>query len=56
MIITCTTVLVPDELLGRVTSAALTLSWGAMPLASLGAGCLLTSLSDRSLPYSCRPS
>jgi predicted MFS family arabinose efflux permease len=35
-------VLVPNELLGRVTSAAMTLSWGVMPLASLGAGYMLT--------------
>ena len=35
--------LVPNELLGRVTSAAMTLSWGIMPIASLGAGLLLTA-------------
>ncbi len=44
VIITYATVLVPNELLGRVTSAAMTLSWGVMPLASLGAGYLLTAL------------
>lgn len=44
VITTYITVLVPNELLGRVNSAAMTLSWGAMPLASLGAGYLLTSL------------
>ncbi|WP_405623583.1 MFS transporter [Streptomyces sp. NBC_00076] len=44
VIITYTTVLVPNELLGRVTSAAMTLSWGVMPLASLGAGYLLTAI------------
>ncbi len=44
VIITYVTVLVPNELLGRVTSAAITLSWGVMPLASLGAGYLLTTL------------
>ncbi|MER5944933.1 MFS transporter [Streptomyces sp. NPDC001904] len=37
-----TTILVPDELRGRVGSAAMTLSWGVMPVASLGAGRLLT--------------
>jgi len=36
--------LVPNELLGRVTSAAMTVSWGVMPLGSLGAGLLLTSV------------
>ncbi|MEU4605266.1 MFS transporter [Kribbella sp. NPDC023972] len=44
VIITYVTVLVPNELLGRVTSAAMTLSWGVMPLASLGAGFLLTAI------------
>ncbi|MER6129059.1 hypothetical protein ABT173_42190 [Streptomyces sp. NPDC001795] len=44
VIISYTTVLVPNELLGRVTSAAMTLSWGVMPMASLGAGYLLTTL------------
>jgi MFS family permease len=33
---------VPNELLGRVMSAAGTLTWGVMPLASLSAGLLLT--------------
>ncbi|MER6421962.1 MFS transporter [Streptomyces sp. NPDC001137] len=44
VMITYMTVLVPDELRGRVTSAAMTLSWGVMPLASLGAGYMLTLL------------
>ncbi|MGW1029947.1 hypothetical protein ACWD4J_40870 [Streptomyces sp. NPDC002577] len=44
MIITYATVLVPNELLARVTSAAMTLSSGVMPLASLSAGYLLTAL------------
>jgi predicted MFS family arabinose efflux permease len=44
VIITYVTVLVPNELLGRVTSAAMTLSWGVMPLASLSAGFLLTAI------------
>jgi MFS family permease len=44
VIITYVTVLVPNELLGRVTSAAMTLSWGVMPLASLSAGYLLTAI------------
>ncbi|TPQ18016.1 MFS transporter [Streptomyces sporangiiformans] len=48
VIITYTTVLVPNELLGRVTSAAMTLSWGVMPPASLGAGYLLTALGPTS--------
>ncbi|MFE1289802.1 MFS transporter [Streptomyces sp. NPDC058751] len=43
VIISYATLLVPDELLGRVTSAAMTLSWGVMPVASLGAGFLLTA-------------
>ncbi|MFE9623618.1 MFS transporter [Streptomyces sp. NPDC006527] len=44
VITTYATALVPDELLGRVTSAAMTLSSGVMPVASLGAGYLLTGL------------
>ncbi|MEV6175931.1 hypothetical protein [Streptomyces sp. NPDC052015] len=44
MITTYATVLVPDELLGRVTSAAMTLSSEVMPVASLGAGYLLTGV------------
>ncbi|WP_260859935.1 MFS transporter [Streptomyces cupreus] len=44
VIISYATVLVPNEPLGRVTSAAMTLSWGVMPLASLGAGYLLTTV------------
>ncbi|MFI6596654.1 MFS transporter [Nonomuraea sp. NPDC050536] len=43
VIVTYATALVPNELLGRVTSAAMTLSWGVMPLASLGAGYLITT-------------
>jgi len=35
--------LVPNDLLGRVTSAAMTVSWGVMPIGSLGAGLLLAS-------------
>lgn len=35
--------LVPNELLGRVTSASMTLSWGVMPIGSLGAGLVLTT-------------
>jgi MFS family permease len=42
VITTYATALVPNELLGRVTSAAMTLSSGVMPVASLGAGYLLT--------------
>jgi predicted MFS family arabinose efflux permease len=38
-----TALLVPNELLGRVASAAMTLSWGVMPIGSLGAGLLLTT-------------
>ncbi|MEU4084001.1 MFS transporter [Streptomyces aureus] len=44
VIISYATLLVPDELLGRVSSAAMTLSWGVLPVASLGAGYLLTAL------------
>ncbi|WP_424533262.1 MFS transporter [Sphaerisporangium viridialbum] len=33
--------LVPNELLGRVGSASMTVGWGVMPLGSLGAGYLL---------------
>ncbi|MEV6348179.1 hypothetical protein [Actinoplanes sp. NPDC051851] len=36
--------LVPNELLGRVTSAAMTISWGVMPLASVAGGYALTRL------------
>lgn len=35
--------LVPNELLGRVTSAAMAISWGVMPIGSLGAGLLLAT-------------
>ncbi|MFC5834902.1 hypothetical protein [Nonomuraea insulae] len=44
VIVSHATVLVPNDLLGRVTSAAMTLSWGVMSLASLGAGYLLSSV------------
>ncbi|MEV0616397.1 MFS transporter [Nonomuraea sp. NPDC050404] len=44
VIITYATVLVPNELLGRVTSAAMTLSSGVLPLASLGTGFLLIAV------------
>jgi MFS family permease len=44
VIITYVTVLVPDELLGRVHSAAMTLTAGVMPVASLAAGYLLTAV------------
>jgi MFS family permease len=44
VMVTYASVLVPNELLGRVTSAAMTLSWGVMPIASLGAGFLLTAI------------
>jgi predicted MFS family arabinose efflux permease len=40
-------VVVPNELMGRVMSAALTLTWGVMPLASLLAGALLTTIGAR---------
>ncbi|MEU8243046.1 MFS transporter [Actinoplanes missouriensis] len=39
------TLVVPNDLLGRVMSAGATLTWGVMPVASLGAGLLLTVLS-----------
>ncbi|WP_229072808.1 MFS transporter [Actinoplanes sp. DH11] len=39
------TLLVPNELLGRVMSAGATLTWGVMPIGSLGAGYLLTVAS-----------
>ncbi|MEV7907915.1 MFS transporter, partial [Streptomyces anulatus] len=35
--------LIPNEMLGRVGSAAMTVGWGAIPLGSLAAGYLLTS-------------
>lgn len=44
VIVTYATLLVPNELLGRVTSAAMTLSWGVLPLGSLGAGYLLSTV------------
>jgi len=51
VIITYASVLVPNELLGRVTSAAMTLSWGVMPLASLGAGYLLSTIGPTGSVY-----
>ncbi|MFF3891115.1 MFS transporter [Streptomyces sp. NPDC001914] len=51
VIISYASLLVPDELLGRVTSAAMTLSWGVLPVASLGAGFLLTSLGPVGAVY-----
>ncbi|WP_051808648.1 MFS transporter [Actinoplanes subtropicus] len=36
--------LVPNDLQGRVKGAAMTLSWGVMPIGSLGAGLLLTTV------------
>ncbi|MBO1334170.1 MFS transporter [Streptomyces sp. VRA16 Mangrove soil] len=39
--------LVPDELRARVSSAGMTLSWGVMPVAALGAGWLLTSVGPQ---------
>ncbi|AGZ46593.1 MFS transporter [Actinoplanes friuliensis] len=51
VITTYASVLVPNELLGRVTSAAMTLSWGVMPLASLAAGFLLTTLGPTPSVY-----
>jgi MFS family permease len=42
VIFSYTALLVPNEILGRVTSAAMTLAWGVMPIGSLGAGLLLT--------------
>ncbi|MEU4692639.1 MFS transporter [Actinoplanes sp. NPDC023714] len=41
-IFTYASLVVPNELLGRVMSAGATLTWGVMPLGSLGAGFLLT--------------
>jgi MFS family permease len=45
VIISYASLLVPNDLLGRVTSAAMTLTWGVMPVAALGAGFLLTATS-----------
>ncbi|MFC4069100.1 MFS transporter [Actinoplanes subglobosus] len=42
VIFTYAGVAVPNELLGRVMSAAGTLTWGVMPIASLAAGLMLT--------------
>ncbi|GIE75101.1 MFS transporter [Actinoplanes philippinensis] len=42
VIMTYAGVVVPNELLGRVMSAAGTLTWGVMPIASLAAGLMLT--------------
>jgi len=44
-------VLVPNELLGRVMAAAMTLSWGVLPVASLGAGYLLTTIGSTGSVY-----
>ncbi|MEV6300063.1 MFS transporter [Actinoplanes sp. NPDC051861] len=44
VILTYASVVVPNELLGRVMSAGQTLTWGVMPIASLGAGYLLTAV------------
>ena len=44
MILTLATVLVPDDLLGRVMSAGMMLSFGIAPVASLGAGFLLAAV------------
>ena len=38
--------LVPNELLGRVNSAAMTLAYGAMPIGSVGAGYLLQGVGS----------
>jgi hypothetical protein len=45
VLMTYAAVLVPNELLGRVMSAAMTVTWGVLPPASLLAGYLLTTLS-----------
>jgi predicted MFS family arabinose efflux permease len=45
VIFSLATLLVPNELLGRVMSAGATLTWGVMPVASLGTGFLLTVAS-----------
>jgi predicted MFS family arabinose efflux permease len=42
VIVSYSALLVPNDLLGRVTSAAMTLSWGVMPIGSLAAGLLLS--------------
>ncbi|MFI5897113.1 MFS transporter [Actinoplanes sp. NPDC051513] len=47
VLMTYAAVLVPNELLGRVMSAAMTVTWGVMPLASLLAGYLLTTLTAK---------
>ncbi|MEV4283733.1 MFS transporter [Actinoplanes xinjiangensis] len=44
VIFTYAGVVVPNELLGRVMSAAGTLTWGVMPIASLAGGLMLTWL------------
>lgn len=43
VIVSYAALLVPNELLGRVTSAAMTVSWGVMPVGALGAGLLLAA-------------
>ncbi|WP_433382042.1 MFS transporter [Actinoplanes sp. CA-142083] len=47
VLMTYAAVLVPNQLLGRVMSAAMTVTWGVMPLASLLAGYLLTALTAK---------
>jgi MFS family permease len=47
VLMTYAAVLVPNELLGRVMSAAMTVTWGVLPLASLLAGYLLSTLSAK---------
>ncbi|MER8012041.1 MFS transporter [Streptomyces sp. NPDC094149] len=44
VILSYSALLVPNEILGRVTSAAMTLAWGVMPIGSLSAGLLLTTV------------
>jgi predicted MFS family arabinose efflux permease len=44
VIFTYAGVVVPNELLGRVMSAAGTLTWGVMPIASLTGGLMLTAI------------
>ncbi|CAM5300328.1 MFS transporter [Streptomyces xanthochromogenes] len=47
VIFSYTALLVPNDILGRVTSAAMTLAWGVMPIGSLAAGLLLTAAGPR---------
>ncbi|MBG0562742.1 MFS transporter [Actinoplanes aureus] len=44
VMVTYASVLVPNQLLGRVMSASMMLTWGVMPIASLGAGLLLSAV------------